>query len=104
MLARIKKNDTVLVLSGKDKGKQTEVLAVYPKEDMALVKDVSVVTRHVKPTKQGQKGSIVKEERPVRLSKIMPVCSSCKKACRIQVKALEAGDKVRICNRCKESF
>lgn len=104
MLARVKKNDTVVLLSGKDKDKQGLVLAVYPKQDLVLVKDVGVVTRHVKPTRAGQKGGIVKEERPVPLAKVMPVCSACKKACRIQTKMLDGGDKVRICNRCKETF
>ncbi|NDD54521.1 50S ribosomal protein L24 [bacterium] len=104
MLARVKKNDTVVVLSGSDKGKQGTVLAVYPQDGAVLVKDVSVVTRHVKPTRQGQKGGIVKQERPVPLAKVMPVCAACKKACRIQAKTLETGKKVRICNRCKETF
>ncbi len=104
MLARVKKNDKVFVLSGKDKGKQGTVLAVYPREDAVLVKDVSVVTRHVKPTKQGQKGGIVKEERSVSIAKVMPVCSACKKPCRIQVKKLDTGKNVRICSRCKETF
>ncbi len=104
MLARVKKNDTVVLLSGKDKGKQGAVLAVYPKENLVLVKDASIVTRHVKPTRAGQKGGIVKEERPMPLAKVMPVCSACKKPCRIQAKVLESGDKVRICNRCKEAF
>ncbi len=103
MLARVKKNDTVILLSGKDKGRQGLVLAVYPQEDQVLVKDVAVVTRHAKPTRSGQKGSIVKEERPVPLAKVMPVCSSCKKPCRVQTKMSEAG-KIRICNRCKEAF
>lgn len=104
MLARVKKNDTVVLLSGKDKGKQGLVLAVYPKDDLVLVKEVGMVVRHTKPTRAGQKGGIVKEERPVTLSKVMPVCSSCKKPCRIQAKMLDGGDKVRICNRCKETF
>lgn len=104
MLARVKKNDTVVLLSGKDRGKQGLVLAVYPKEDLVLVKDMRIVTRHVKPTKSGQKGGIVKEEQTMPLAKVMPVCSACKKPCRIQAKVLDAGTKVRICNRCKEAF
>ena len=104
MLARVKKNDTVVVLSGKDKGKSGLVIAVHPKDETALVKDIAVVTSHTKPTKQGQKGGIVKEERPVPLSKIMPMCSSCKKPCRIQTKSLETGKSVSICGRCKETF
>jgi large subunit ribosomal protein L24 len=104
MLARVRKNDTVIVLSGKDKGKQGSVISVYPEDDMVLVKDVCIVTRHTKPTRQGQKGGIIKEERPVPLAKVMPVCSACKKPCRVQVKLLEAGNKVRVCCRCKEAF
>jgi large subunit ribosomal protein L24 len=104
MLARVKKNDKVIILSGKDKGKQGSVLAVYPKDDTVLIKDVGIVTRHVKPTKAGQKGGVVKEERPLPLAKVMPICSACKKPCRIQAKSLEAGQKVRVCSQCKEAF
>jgi large subunit ribosomal protein L24 len=104
MLARVKKNDTVVIISGSDKGKQGLVLAVYPKDELVLVQDVAIVTRHVKPTRQGQKGGIVKQERPLDLAKVMPVCSACKKSCRVQAKVLETGKKVRICNHCKETF
>lgn len=104
MLARVKKNDTVILLSGKDKGKQGSVINVYPSDDTVLVKDTGVVVRHVKPTRTGQKGGIVKEERPVPLAKVMPVCPACKKPCRIQAKVLDTGVKVRICGRCKEAF
>jgi large subunit ribosomal protein L24 len=104
MLARIKKNDTVVVLTGKDRGKQGLVITVYPKKDVALVKDVCVVSRHTKPKRQGQKGDIVKEERPIPLAKVMPICPACKKPCRIRVKMLEGKNKVRVCNHCEEAF
>ncbi len=104
MLARVKKNDVVVVLSGKDNGKQGTVVNVYPADNLVQVKDVGVVTRHVKPTRQGQKGGILKEERPIPLAKVMPVCPACKKPCRIQAKMLDDGQKVRICGRCKEAF
>jgi len=104
MLARVKKNDTVVVLSGKDKGKKGTVIAVYPKDDTAVIKDVGLVIRHVKQKKAGQKGGIVKEERPLPLAKVMPICGACKKPCRIQAKELESGQKVRSCCRCKEVF
>jgi len=104
MLARVKKNDTVVILSGKDKGKQELVLAVQPKKQMVLVKDVGVVTRHVKPTQAGKKGGIVKEERSIPLAKVMPICGVCKKPCRMQVKTSDTGKKVRVCHRCKEAF
>lgn len=104
MLARVKKNDTVVVLSGKDKDKKGLVIAVYPKDDSVVVKDMGLVTRHVKQTKAGQKGGIVKKERPLPLSKVMPVCGACKKPCRVQTRILESGEKVRTCARCKEVF
>lgn len=104
MLSRVKKNDSVIVLSGKDKGKQGLVVNVDHKKSMVVVKDIEMVTRHVKARKTGQKSGIVKEERPVPLHKVMPICPSCKKPCRVQVKFLEGNDKSRICNRCKEAF
>ena len=104
MLSRVKKNDTVYVLAGKDKGKHGLVIAVDHKSDQVLVKDVGIVTRHVKAKRTGEKSRIVKEESYIPLCKVMPICSSCKKACRVQVKFLDSGDKMRICNRCKETF
>lgn len=104
MLSRIKKNDSVVVLSGKDKGKQGLVISVDQKNGSALVKDVNSVTHHVKPRKAGEKGRIVKEERPVMLCKIMPICPSCKKPCRVQVRFHEGSEKARACSRCKETF
>jgi large subunit ribosomal protein L24 len=104
MLSRVKKNDLVLVLSGKDKGKQGNVISVDTKYNRVYVKDVAIVTKHVKAKRGGEKSRIVKEEGPIALSKVMPVCPSCKKACRVQVRFLEEGNKTRICNRCKEAF
>ncbi|MBM3887282.1 50S ribosomal protein L24, partial [Candidatus Dependentiae bacterium] len=103
MLSRIKKNDSVVVLSGKDKGKQGLVISVDLKDGVALIKDVSVVTRHVKARKAGEKSRIVKEERPIMLCKIMPICPSCKKPCRVQVRFHEGSEKARMCSRCKET-
>ena len=80
MLARVKKNDTVVVLSGKDKGKQGLVISVDPQAQRVLVQNVGMVTRHNKPTQGGKKGGITKEERSLALAKVMPVCSVCKKS------------------------
>ncbi len=104
MLSRIKKDDLVLVTTGKDKGKQGQVISVDRKKDKVLVKGISIVTRHVKPRRQGEKGGIVKEEGYIALSNVMPICPSCKKACRVQVKLTEGDNKARSCHRCKESF
>lgn len=104
MLHRIKKDDLVSVISGKDKGKEGSVILIDHKSGQALIKGVAVVTRHVKPRKQGQKGGIVKEESYVPLCKVMPVCPRCKQSCRIQIKQMENKQKIRACHRCQEAF
>ena len=104
MLQRIKKNDLVSVISGKDKGKQGHVIALDRKKARVIVKGVAIITRHVKSRRQGEKGGIVKEEGFMRLDKLMPVCPSCKKTCRMQVKKVGKETKSRVCHRCKEVF
>ena len=104
MVARIKKNDQVKVISGRDKNKKGSVIQVLPKKGVVLVKDVAIVTRHVKPRKAGEQGGIRKEESYIRLSKVMPICSACKQAVRTNTKVLEDGKKARMCNHCKEIF
>ena len=76
----VKKNDTVVVLSGKDKGKQGKVLSVNPQAGKVVVEGVSVATRHQKPRRQGEEGGIVKKETPIYASKVMTVCPKCSKA------------------------
>lgn len=104
MISRIKKNDTVFVISGKDKGKQGQVIKVIPTQEKVLVKGVCVVTKHAKAKKSGEKSKIVHEERPVPLCVVMPVCSSCKQYCRIRIKLQEDGSRSRVCHKCNESF
>lgn len=104
MLSRIKKDDNVIVITGKDKGKQGIVIDVDTKKDAILVKGVSIVTRHVKAKKSGETSRIVKEEAYIPSFKVMPVCKSCKKPCRVRIRLLEDGKKVRVCHRCQEAF
>lgn len=104
MPARIRKKDTVEVLSGKDKGKQGTVIAILPKKGKVMIKDIGMVTRHAKARKQGEVSSIKKKEGFLSLSKIMPICSACKKKCRVNSKLLEDNKRVRVCNTCKEVF
>lgn len=104
MIARVKKNDIVCVISGKDKGKTGQVIAILPKKGKVMVKGVAVATKHVKARRQGQVAGIKQEEVFIGLEKVMPVCSACKKACRVGVKVLEDGKKSRICSCCKEMF
>lgn len=104
MIARIKKNDTVQVISGKDKGKQGSVIGFKRKNNQVLVKDVAIITRHVKPKRAGEQGSIKKEESYISESKVMPVCTACNKPTRVSSKVLETGKRSRICKRCNEIF
>src|SRR5579871_412185 len=102
MIARVKKSDTVQILSGKDKGKQGSIIKILPKKKKVMVKGVAVLTHHMKPRRAGEPGGIRKEESFIDLSCVMPVCSSCRKPARVNSKKLESGKTVRVCNRCKE--
>ncbi len=104
MMARIKKNDTVMVLTGKDRGKKGAVIEILPKKGKVIVKDVNLQTHFIKARKQGDVAGIRKKEGFIRLSNVMPVCTSCKKPCRVNAKILDEGVKVRMCNQCKEVF
>ena len=95
----IKKDDTVIVLSGKDKGKQGEVLVAEPKTGKVIVKGVNVATKHQKPQKQGQEGGIIKVETPIYVSKVQLVCPKCGKGTRVGHKIAD-GKKVRVCKKC----
>ena len=95
----IKKNDTVIVLSGKDKGVKGKVLAAMPSKNMLLVENVNVATCHTKPRKQGEAGGIVKRETPIRACKVALYCDKCGKGVRIGHK-VEGDKKVRVCRKC----
>ena len=104
MLSRVKKDDKVIVLQGRYKGKEGVVIKIDDKKGKVLVKGIGIVTKHQKARKSGEKSKILKEESFLPLSKVMPVCSTCKKACRVQTKFMEDGKKIRVCHRCKEAF
>ena len=95
----IRKDDTVIVLSGKDKGKQGKVLSVNPEAGKVVVEGVSVATRHQKARRQGEEGGIVKKETPIYACKVMTVCPKCNKATRVAHKIVD-GKKVRVCKHC----
>jgi large subunit ribosomal protein L24 len=95
----IKKDDKVVVLSGKDKGKQGEVLVAEPKTGKVIVKGVNVATKHQKPRQQGQEGGIIKVETPIYASKVQLVCPKCGKGTRVGHKIAD-GKKVRVCKKC----
>jgi len=95
----IKKNDTVIVLSGKDKGVKGKVLEAMPSTNMVLVENVNVATCHTKPRKQGEQGGIVKRETPIRACKVALYCEKCGKGVRVGHK-IEGDKKIRICRKC----
>ena len=96
----IKKNDKVIVLSGRDKGKTGEVLSADPKAGKVVVQGVSVATKHQKARKQGQESAIIKVETPIYACKVMVVCPKCNKPTRVAHKVGEDGKKVRVCKHC----
>ena len=100
----VKKDDTVLILSGDDRGKTGKVLAVSPKEGKVIVEGLNMVKKHVKPRKMGDQGGIVEAESAIYASKVQIVCPACKKATRVAHKVLEDGTKVRICKHCGEEL
>ena len=96
----IRKDDLVVVLSGKDKGKQGKVLGTVPSEAKVVVEGINMVTCHVKPRKQGEQGGILKKEAPIYACKVQRVCPKCNKPTRPAHKLLEGGKKVRVCKKC----
>lgn len=100
MKVHVKKNDKVMVISGKDKGKISEVLAVMPKIGRVLVKEVNMVSKHKKPSKTNMQGGIINTEAPINSAKVMLYCEKCKSVTRIAKKITEDGSKVRVCKNC----
>ena len=96
---KIKKNDTVVILSGKDKGKKGKVLVAMPAAGKIVVEGINMASCHVKPKKEGEQGGIIRKETPLYACKTMLVCPKCGKATRHAVK-LEGDKKVRVCKHC----
>ena len=96
----IRKNDKVVVLSGRDKGKTGEVLSADPKGGKVVVQGVSVATKHQKARKQGQESAIIKVETPIYACKVMVVCPKCNKPTRVAHKVGADGKKARVCKHC----
>ena len=100
----IKKNDTVVVLSGKDKGKQGKVLETMPKSGKVIVEGINVATVHNKARRPGEQGGIVRKEIPMYACKVMRVCPKCGKPTRPAFKLAADGSKSRVCKKCGETI
>ena len=96
---KIKKGDTVQVLSGNDKGKTGEVLEIIPKLQKVIVKGVNIRKKHVKARKQGEEGGIISVECSIHSSKVNVVCPKCNKATRVGM-IKEGKEKIRVCKKC----
>jgi len=98
----IKKDDKVVVLSGKDKGKQGKIISADPKNGKVIVEGVNVAKRHTKASKPGAEGGIIKKETPIYASKVMRVCPKCGNPTREAHQILKDGSKARVCKKCGE--
>ena len=100
----VKTGDTVVVLSGKDKGKKGKVMAVSPSEGKIIVEKVNIVSKHIKPRRMGEPGGIIKAEGAMYASKVQVICPRCKKPTRVGHKIYDDGTKSRICVKCGEAL
>lgn len=104
MARKIKKGDTVLVITGKDKGKKGKVLSVIPKKERVVVEGVNIVKKHARPTQKNPKGGIITQEAGIHISNVKLVCPSCGQPTRVGFKVKEDGAKVRFCKKCESEF
>lgn len=100
---KIKKGDQVLVISGKDKGRKSKIIKVFPKERKVIVEGINLRKKHIKPKKSGEKGQIVETPASLNVSNIKLICSKCGKPTRVGYK-MEGKRKYRICKKCKQEI
>ncbi len=101
---KIKKDDTVLIISGKDKNKKGKVIRVLPEENRIVVEGVNLRKKHRRPKKQGEKGQVVEIAASLSTSNVKLVCPKCKKATRIGYRFVEGDKKYRICKKCMQKI
>ena len=100
----IKKNDLVMVITGREKGKSGRILKVLPEKKKVIIEKINFVKRHTRPHGQQRRGGIIEKEAPLHLSNIMLLCEKCNKPVRIGHRTLEGGKKARTCRKCGEIF
>jgi large subunit ribosomal protein L24 len=101
---KIKKGDTVQVITGADRGKKGKVLEIFGASGRALVEGIKLVKKHKRQTRQDQKGGIISTEAPIDLSNLMAICKNCNRPVRVGSDILKDGTKARVCKKCKESL
>ncbi len=100
----VKKGDTVVVLTGKDKGKEGTILRALPAKQRVVVEKVGVVKKALRPTQQNPQGGISSVEAPIHVSNVMLVCPACKQPTRVSSRRNEEGKKVRVCKKCNKDI
>jgi large subunit ribosomal protein L24 len=101
---KIRKGDTVRVITGNDRGRVGTVLQVFPEEHRIIVKGVQMITRHLRPSAKHREGGIVQQEGTLALSNVLLVCPECDRPTRVGFVIAEAGEKLRQCKQCKKTF
>ena len=100
----VKRGDKVVVIAGKDKGKEGNVIAAFPEQNKVIVEGVAVAKKHQKARMQGQASAIIDKEMPIDASNVMRVCPKCGKPSRVGVKVFDDGSKAKYCKKCGETF
>lgn len=98
----VHRDDTVLVLTGKDRGKKGRIIRLFPTKNKALIEKINMVKRHTRPNQQMPQGGIMEKESPVHISNLQVICTKCGKPTRIGHKRLNEATTVRICRKCGE--
>ena len=100
---KIKKGDTVSIISGKDRGKKGKILKVFPKEERVLIENINMRKKHQKAKKSGEKGQIIEMPVPIHVSNVELICSRCGKITRVSYKIIEK-NKLRVCKKCSQEI
>ncbi len=100
----IKKNDRVVVITGKDKGKSGRVIKVFPDKNKLMVEKINYIKKHTKPTQKLKHGGVIEKENPIHASKVKLLCPKCDKATRIAHRILQDGKNIRYCKSCGEAL
>jgi large subunit ribosomal protein L24 len=99
---KIRKNDNVIIITGKDRGKKGKVRRAFPKEDRVIVEGLNMIKRHSRAGRAARQAGIIELEAPIHVSNVMLLCDKCGKPTRVNFRFLTDGKKVRICNSCQE--
>ena len=99
---KIRKNDTVLIIAGKDRGKKGKVRFAYPKNERVLVEGINMIKKHIRAMRQARQAGIIEREAPIDVTNVMLLCSKCNHPTRVGFRFLADGKKVRVCRVCNE--